>query len=98
MKVIQEDDELIGVEKPPGITIHTGGGYHYNTLLALLYFEQNRKNIYLLHRLDKCTSGIILFAKDKKTSVRFHEENSKLIMKKMYYARVQGDFDDTKFG
>lgn len=38
VKVTEEDDELIAVEKPPGITIHTGGGYHYNTLLALLYF------------------------------------------------------------
>lgn len=63
--IISEDDNFVAVQKPPGITIHTGGGYHYNTLLALLYFEKKMKNLFLLHRLDKCTSGVILFAKNK---------------------------------
>lgn len=94
VEVIREDENFVAINKPPSLTIHTGGGYHYNTLLAILYFEHKMKNLYLLHRLDKCTSGVILFAKNKETSLRFHEENSKFIMKKMYYARVSGDFDD----
>lgn len=96
VEVTKEDEDFVCVNKPPGITIHTGGGYHYNTLLALMYFEHGKKDLYLLHRLDKCTSGVILFAKTKEVSLRFHEENSKFVMKKMYYARVQGDFDDAK--
>ena len=98
VKIVSEDDDFVCVNKPPGMTIHTGGGYHYNTLLALMYFEHNKKELFLLHRLDKCTSGVILFAKNKETSLRFHEENSKFVMKKMYYARVQGNFDDVKNG
>jgi 23S rRNA pseudouridine1911/1915/1917 synthase len=65
VKVIKEDEDFLCVNKPPGITIHTGGGYHYNTLLALMFFELKETNLFVLHRLDKCTSGVILFAKNK---------------------------------
>lgn len=73
VEIISEDDDFVAVNKPPGVTIHTGGGYHYNTLLAILFFEHKMKNLYLLHRLDKCTSGVILFGKNKEISLKFHE-------------------------
>lgn len=72
--------------------VHTGGGYHYNTLLAILNYEMGKTNLYVLHRLDRLTSGIILFAKNKEKSIKFHEESINEKMKKMYYARVKGNF------
>jgi 23S rRNA-/tRNA-specific pseudouridylate synthase len=65
VKIINEDEDFLCVNKPPGVTIHTGGGYNYNTLLALMFFEYKKSNLFVLHRLDKCTSGVILFAKNK---------------------------------
>ena len=44
--------------------VHTGGGYHYNTLMGVLFFDYNKRNLYTLHRLDRLTSGLIIFAKD----------------------------------
>jgi 23S rRNA-/tRNA-specific pseudouridylate synthase len=46
--------------------VHTGGGYHYNTLMGVLFFDYNKRNLYTLHRLDRLTSGLIIFAKDYK--------------------------------
>lgn len=45
--------------------VHTGGGYHYNCLTAILHFEHNLKDLYVLHRLDRLTSGLLLFSKNK---------------------------------
>ena len=56
--------------------VHTGGGYHYNTLLAILYYEMEKKNLFILHRLDRLTSGIIILAKGKEKSIKFHEESN----------------------
>eukprot|EP00188_Purpureofilum_apyrenoidigerum_P002970 Plantae.Rhodophyta-Purpureofilum_apyrenoidigerum.ctg3018.p1 GENE.Plantae.Rhodophyta-Purpureofilum_apyrenoidigerum.ctg3018~~Plantae.Rhodophyta-Purpureofilum_apyrenoidigerum.ctg3018.p1 ORF type:complete len:312 (+),score=50.90 Plantae.Rhodophyta-Purpureofilum_apyrenoidigerum.ctg3018:77-1012(+) len=62
--VVYEDDDLIAVVKPNGITVHPAHRFMGGTLL-------NRVHGYLgsapftLHRLDQCTSGIILMAKRK---------------------------------
>lgn len=55
--------------------VHTGGGYHYNTLMAILYYELGRRNLYILHRLDRLTSGLVILAKDKRKTTKFHEES-----------------------
>ena len=47
----------------------------------------------MLHRLDKLTSGLLIFAKDKKQVGVFHEESGKEVMKRMYYARVGGNVE-----
>jgi len=53
------------VNKPPSLTIHTGGGFHYNTLISIMEHELKYKGLYVLHRLDRLTSGLIIFAKNK---------------------------------
>ena len=72
IKIIHEDDEFLVVEKPPSMIVHTGGGYHHNTLMAILYYEMKKNKLYVLHRLDRLTSGILLFAKNKEKSTKFH--------------------------
>lgn len=65
IKIIHDDEEFLVVYKPPSMIVHTGGGYHFNTLMGLLYFEHGYRNLHILHRLDRLTSGLILFAKNK---------------------------------
>lgn len=55
--------------------VHTGGGYHYNTLLAILHYEHGYKGLYVLHRIDRLTSGVVIFAKNKGKTSKFHEES-----------------------
>lgn len=72
--------------------VHTGGGYHYNTLLAILHYELGYKSLYILHRIDRLTSGVVIMAKNKGKTAKFHEESSNEEMKKAYFARVAGNF------
>ena len=39
IEIIHEDEDFLVVSKPPSVVVHTGGGYHYNTLLAILHYE-----------------------------------------------------------
>ncbi len=80
------------IDKPASIIVHTGGGHHFNTIESLLKYEYGFKEVNVLHRLDKGTSGLLIFSKNKKNVALFHEESGKEIMKKMYFARVAGDF------
>jgi 23S rRNA-/tRNA-specific pseudouridylate synthase len=48
------------------------------------------KNLYILHRLDRLTSGLVILAKSRHKTTKFHEESMGAMMKKCYFARVQG--------
>ena len=74
---MEENEEYLIVNKPPSMTFHTGGGFHYNTLINILEIEKGYKDLYILHRLDRLTSGLIILGKDKSKPFIFHEENKK---------------------
>ncbi|CAD8104915.1 unnamed protein product [Paramecium primaurelia] len=92
--IVYEDDSFVVVSKPPSMIVHTGGGYHYNCLSAILHFEHGFKDLYVLHRLDRLTSGLLIFSKNRSLAQKFHDANSKLNVQKTYLARVQGNFSD----
>ncbi|KAL4493083.1 hypothetical protein ABPG72_003168 [Tetrahymena utriculariae] len=92
-KVIFEDDKLLVLSKPPYISVHASGGFHFNSLVGLLKFEMGYNiELYVLHRLDKLTSGVLIMAKDRDLTKKFHESETELI-KKTYLARVHGNFN-----
>jgi len=68
LKVVFEDENLIVVDKPAGLTMHPGAGNRSKTLLNALLFhypelrEQDRAGI--VHRLDKDTTGLVVVARD----------------------------------
>lgn len=47
------------VDKPPSIVVHTGGGQHYNTVMAIMKHRMGYDGLQVLHRLDKGTSGVL---------------------------------------
>ena len=55
------------------MVVHTGGGYHYNTLMAILDYDMGYKNLYILHRIDRLTSGIVIISKIREKTTKFHE-------------------------
>lgn len=99
--IIYEDPNIILVNKPVGVVVHPVYKHKSDTLMNGLvhYFltkssHEAHLRLRPVHRLDKDTSGIILFAKNKEA----HEFYSKLFakhdLKKIYYAVVEGDFAD----
>jgi len=63
--ILYEDKELLIIDKPPGISMHPGKGVQVITLIEGLMGYGNRKGFkpFLVHRLDKHTSGVLLVAK-----------------------------------
>jgi 23S rRNA pseudouridine1911/1915/1917 synthase len=97
LEILYEDDDVVAVNKPAGMTVHAGAGATRGTLVnALLGRGQSlsqggdalRPGI--VHRLDKDTSGVILVAKNDAAHARLSEAFCQREIKKTYVALVQG--------
>ncbi len=97
LEIIYEDDDVVAVNKPAGMTVHAGAGNPRGTLVnALLGRGQTlskggdllRPGI--VHRLDKDTSGIILVAKNDAAHAKLGEAFRLRTVKKTYVALVEG--------
>jgi 23S rRNA pseudouridine1911/1915/1917 synthase len=89
--IIYEDDDIVVVNKQSGIVIHPSCGHPSGTLLnALIGHSADKYNPYLVHRLDKDTSGVIIFAKNEKAKISISKQLQKRVVKKIYYAAVKG--------
>ena len=99
IKIIYEDKDFLVVDKPSGmLTIATEEDkYSNNNLYYVLsnYVKKKSSNakIYIVHRLDKDTSGVILFAKNEKLK-DYLQDNWNEIATRIYYAVVYGKTKD----
>lgn len=85
------NDDLIAINKPLGIPVHPVQKYYYNTIHYMLAKQLNYKQeeIFPIHRLDKLTSGILLWARNKETVSKFKNKNA-WNKRKTYIARIKG--------
>ncbi|MDD5348073.1 MAG: RluA family pseudouridine synthase [Candidatus Omnitrophica bacterium] len=92
--VIYEDDWLLIAEKPPGLLVVPAPGTGGRTLTAIVNDElKDRTASYHLHpchRLDRETSGLVMFAKGKAAQEKFMQLFSDRSIKKTYQAFVHG--------
>lgn len=89
--IIHEDQYIIAVNKTGDLPVHPSGIYYENTLLTLLEKEYNTK-LFLIHRLDRETSGTIIVGKSSEAAREF--QKSLKNAQKTYNAIVFGDFPD----
>ncbi len=100
--IIYEDESIIVVNKPAGILTHPTHYIKTGTLINFLLYHTKLSNIGapyrpgVVHRLDKETSGIIVFAKDNFSYWSLIEQFKNRIIKKEYYAIVEGKFPEKK--
>ena len=97
LKVVYEDGDIIGVDKPAGLTVHPGPGHPDHTLAnALLALCKDLKGVGgtlrpgLVHRLDKDTSGLLVVAKNDTAHTRLSDQLKRRQFKKVYFALVHG--------
>lgn len=97
LDILYEDDDLVVVNKPAGMTVHAGAGNTRGTLVnALLGRGQALSQAAgalrpgIVHRLDKDTSGVILVAKNDFAHAKLSEAFRQRSVKKTYIALVQG--------
>lgn len=100
LNIVYEDDDLMVVNKPAGLVVHPGHGNWDGTLLNALahYFKANNKNVengfgYLVHRIDKNTSGLLLVAKTEESQTKLAKQFFDHTVERAYEALVWGDFE-----
>ncbi|QDT05813.1 Ribosomal large subunit pseudouridine synthase D [Rubripirellula lacrimiformis] len=64
--ILYQDEDLLAVDKPSGLPTLPGGGFYRHTLLSLV--RGDFPAAIPLHRLGRCTSGILLFARNRPTA------------------------------
>ena len=92
--IIYEDKDIIVINKPSGLlTVATEKeknktAYH----LVMEYLKKKNKNnrIFIIHRLDKDTSGIIMFAKNERAKHLYQDNWNDIVKKRCYYAVIDG--------
>jgi 23S rRNA pseudouridine1911/1915/1917 synthase len=101
LDVLYEDDDVIAINKPAGMTVHAGAGAISGTLVnALLGRGQSLSQSGdplrpgIVHRLDKETSGVILVAKNDAAHAKLGEAFRQRKVKKTYIALVLGQLKE----
>ncbi|MEK6578071.1 MAG: RluA family pseudouridine synthase, partial [Bdellovibrionota bacterium] len=95
-KVLYEDDVILVVDKPANLPVHPAGRYFFNTLLIHLRTQGHRDAIragtefFLVHRIDKETSGVLLLAKDRAVCAAIVRQFAERTTEKRYLAVVHG--------
>jgi 23S rRNA-/tRNA-specific pseudouridylate synthase len=95
IQLVGETPELLAVSKPSSIPMHPCGAYRFNSLEYILKYEPlipNQPQLFLVHRLDRLTSGLIVMAKSKEVAGKISKEIRNKNTEKIYLARVKGKF------
>ncbi|MDD6213103.1 MAG: RluA family pseudouridine synthase [Clostridiales bacterium] len=94
LQILYEDEDVCLVNKPAGIPTHPGGKHYEETianwLMALFYERGESLRIRPVGRLDKETSGGLLFAKNRGAAGRLSEQRTRGILWKEYIALAAG--------
>ncbi|TES84889.1 MAG: RluA family pseudouridine synthase [Dehalococcoidia bacterium] len=97
LKIIYEDDDLLVVDKPAGLTVHPAPGHPAHTLVnAILAHFPHLADVGdslrpgVVHRLDKDTSGVMLVAKNSAAQADLARQFKSHSVTKAYLALVKG--------
>lgn len=102
INIVYEDDDLIIVNKEPGMVVHPAYGHSSGTLVNALASHLTNSELFvegdirpgLVHRIDKDTSGLIVIAKTEFAKNNLAKQFYDHSTKRRYIAVVWGDFDE----
>ncbi|MCB9638857.1 MAG: RluA family pseudouridine synthase [Myxococcales bacterium] len=100
LEILYEDEDLLVINKPAGLVCHPSRGHWEGTLLhGLLYHicpdlrgDELQDKVFLVHRLDRYTSGLMVVARHAAAAVHFFEQMQTREIKRTYHAFVWGQF------
>ena len=95
LKIVYEDDDLIVVNKQPGLlTVAATPGSSETTAFSILRAYVKRQNaragVYIVHRLDRETSGLLVFARSEELQHYMREYWRELVTERTYIALAEG--------
>ena len=93
LDIVYEDDEVIVIDKPAGMVVHPAVGNWSGTLVNGLMYHLGYSP-FLVHRIDKDTSGLLLVAKTEEAQTVLAKQFFDHTIERLYRALVWGDFDE----
>ena len=89
-RILFEDKRILILNKPSGLAVHGGSGLSFGLIEVLRELRPNDKNLELVHRLDRDTSGCLIIAKKRSALRRLHEQLREGTMDKRYMTLLKG--------
>ena len=97
LKLVYEDDDIIVVNKGYGLlsmgTDKIKDGTAYSILRDYLKWKDPRNKLFIVHRLDRDTSGLMVFAKSEEAKKRLQHNWNNMVLSRKYLAVVEGTPD-----
>ena len=98
LDILYSDDDIIVINKSPGVVVHPGAGNHSDTIVngLLFKYKNNLSSIggklrpVIVHRIDKDTSGVIVVAKNDGAHINLSKQFSDHSIKRVYEALIWG--------
>ncbi|BES72394.1 tRNA pseudouridine(65) synthase TruC [Marinobacter nanhaiticus D15-8W] len=92
LALVYQDDDLLAVHKPAGLLVHRSPIDRHETEFALQYARalNGGRHVYPVHRLDRPTSGLLLFARKPEVAKVLGEQMMAHRVRKTYLAIVRG--------
>jgi 23S rRNA pseudouridine1911/1915/1917 synthase len=97
LNIIYEDDDLLVIDKPPGLTVHPAPGHPAHTLVNAILSRFPRLAALsdslrpgIVHRLDRDTSGVMVVAKNSSAQAKLMEQFRARSVAKAYLVLVKG--------
>jgi 23S rRNA pseudouridine955/2504/2580 synthase len=92
-RIVYDDDRLIVLNKPAGLAVHAGSGIEFGVIDIMQRLEKQESELYLVHRLDRDTSGCLLLARDRDALRSLQASMQENRIEKVYLALVRGQWE-----
>lgn len=97
LEILYQDVWVVAINKPPGLLVHRSPiACDVQEFAVQLLRDQLGQRVYPVHRLDRKTSGILLFALDEKCLPALQRQFSEKTVEKVYWAVVRGFAPDVQ--
>ena len=102
-KILYEDEALFVINKPSNLPVHPAGKFFFNTLITHLKTQgftrplDEDRDFYLVHRIDKETSGVMVLVKEREFSNKLAAQFADRSTEKTYLAITHGRIEKDKF-
>ena len=98
LSVIYQDEYMVAIHKPAGLLVHRSPIDKQETQFAVQLTEETiGQKVYPIHRLDKATSGLLLFALDSTTARNLSDQFMNHTIQKTYLAICRGWVDNSGY-
>ncbi|XP_035240070.1 RNA pseudouridylate synthase domain-containing protein 2 [Anguilla anguilla] len=94
LEILEDNGEVVVVDKPASLPVHPCGRFRHNTVIFILGKERGLCSLHTVHRLDRLTSGVLLFARTLEVSKRLDQLVRDRQLEKEYLCRVEGQFPE----